>query len=222
MPRKSPSVVLVGRPNVGKSTLFNRMTGSRRAIVAPIAGTTRDALARPVVWRGVVVPAVRYRRVVRRERGSAARAGRPAGTAGDRRRRSAGAAGRRTRGADSRRRADRPRTARDRPPGPARDQQDRRQAVAEVGDGVLPARLRPGHRDFRGARDRRGGTARRDRRRGWRPEQAQAPRAQALRAPTRMHSQRRALSPEPRALQWPTTRPASRSSAGPTSASRRS
>jgi GTPase len=53
MPRDSPSVVLVGRPNVGKSTLFNRMTGSRRAIVAPIAGTTRDALARPVVWRGV-------------------------------------------------------------------------------------------------------------------------------------------------------------------------
>ena len=53
MPRKSPIVVLVGRPNVGKSTLFNRMTGSRRAIVAPIAGTTRDALARPVVWRGV-------------------------------------------------------------------------------------------------------------------------------------------------------------------------
>jgi GTPase len=52
MPRKSPSVVLVGRPNVGKSTLFNRMTGSRRAIVAPIAGTTRDALARPVTWRG--------------------------------------------------------------------------------------------------------------------------------------------------------------------------
>jgi GTP-binding protein len=53
MPRKSPSVVLVGRPNVGKSTLFNRMTGSRRAIVAPIAGTTRDALSRPVTWRGV-------------------------------------------------------------------------------------------------------------------------------------------------------------------------
>jgi GTPase len=52
MPRRSPSVVLVGRPNVGKSTLFNRMTGSRRAIVAPVAGTTRDALARPVVWQG--------------------------------------------------------------------------------------------------------------------------------------------------------------------------
>ena len=53
MSRNSPSVVLVGRPNVGKSTLFNRITGSRRAIVAPIAGTTRDALARPVIWRGV-------------------------------------------------------------------------------------------------------------------------------------------------------------------------
>src|SRR5262245_25142776 len=52
MPRRASSVVLVGRPNVGKSTLFNRMTGSRRAIVAPIAGTTRDALTRPVVWQG--------------------------------------------------------------------------------------------------------------------------------------------------------------------------
>ena len=44
--------MLVGRPNVGKSTLFNRMTSSRRAIVAPVAGTTRDALARPVHWSG--------------------------------------------------------------------------------------------------------------------------------------------------------------------------
>jgi len=52
MARSGSSVVLVGRPNVGKSTLFNRMTGSRRAIVAPIAGTTRDSLARPVLWNG--------------------------------------------------------------------------------------------------------------------------------------------------------------------------
>src|SRR5215210_4308063 len=52
MARKMPSVVLVGRPNVGKSTLFNRISGSRRAIVAPIAGTTRDSLALPVSWQG--------------------------------------------------------------------------------------------------------------------------------------------------------------------------
>jgi GTP-binding protein len=50
--RKPASIVLVGRPNVGKSTLFNRLTGSRRAIVAPAAGTTRDALVRPASWRG--------------------------------------------------------------------------------------------------------------------------------------------------------------------------
>ena len=53
MARSLPSVVLVGRPNVGKSTLFNKMIGARRAIVAPIAGTTRDALAFPMTWEGV-------------------------------------------------------------------------------------------------------------------------------------------------------------------------
>src|SRR5687767_11685880 len=46
-----PSVVLVGRPNVGKSTLFNRITNTRRAIVAPVAGTTRDAVGAPAEWQ---------------------------------------------------------------------------------------------------------------------------------------------------------------------------
>jgi GTP-binding protein len=46
-----PRVALVGRPNVGKSALFNRMTGERRAIVEDIAGTTRDRLVGEVEWR---------------------------------------------------------------------------------------------------------------------------------------------------------------------------
>src|SRR5688572_33104404 len=51
MARALPSVVLVGRPNVGKSTLFNRLTHSRRAIVTAIPGTTRDVLAQRVEWQ---------------------------------------------------------------------------------------------------------------------------------------------------------------------------
>jgi GTP-binding protein len=46
-------VVLVGRPNVGKSTLFNRITNSRRSIVTSIAGTTRDVISQPAEWQGV-------------------------------------------------------------------------------------------------------------------------------------------------------------------------
>jgi len=58
MTARLPSLVIVGRPNVGKSTLFNRLTGTRRSIVTDEPGITRDRIYGKADWRGRTVEVV--------------------------------------------------------------------------------------------------------------------------------------------------------------------
>ncbi len=58
MAQKLPSLVIVGRPNVGKSTLFNRLTGTRRSIVTNEPGITRDRIYGRAEWRGRAIEIV--------------------------------------------------------------------------------------------------------------------------------------------------------------------
>ena len=55
MNQSAPKVVIVGRTNVGKSTLFNRLVEDQKSLVSAIPGTTRDRFEADAIWRGEVV-----------------------------------------------------------------------------------------------------------------------------------------------------------------------
>ncbi len=82
-PEDAVAVAVVGRPNVGKSSLVNRIVGSERSLVSPVPGTTRDPIDTLVAARRSCLPAGRHRgpaapqQGLGRARGSRGAAGAP-------------------------------------------------------------------------------------------------------------------------------------------------
>ena len=64
----SLKIAIVGKPNVGKSTLLNRLAGEQRAIVSPIAGTTRDAIDTQIVYHNETITLIDTAGIRRRGR----------------------------------------------------------------------------------------------------------------------------------------------------------
>ena len=77
MGTRKPIVAIIGRQNVGKSTLLNRLAGRRIAIVEDLPGTTRDRVVADITWQDNVftlvdtsLPNPRYCRLERPRQGS--------------------------------------------------------------------------------------------------------------------------------------------------------
>lgn len=64
----SVKIAIVGKPNVGKSSLLNKLTGVQRSIVSPIAGTTRDAVDTPMDFNGTAITLIDTAGIRRRGR----------------------------------------------------------------------------------------------------------------------------------------------------------
>ena len=196
MSQKTPSVVLVGRPNVGK---VHPLQSHHRLAPRDRGADRRErraiSLERPASWAGSAFQLVRYGRAVRRERGSAARAGRPAGTARDRRRRPAGLSGRWTRRTGPGDQTIARELRQTGHAGAARRQQDRRQTRQARPD-FYQLGFEPIIRDLRRARDGRCGAAGRDRVR----LESEGLRAEGQGRVTRTRPLPSALSSQPSAL----------------------